>query len=206
MTHGEWTSETPGDGSLFDSIAELLPTAQRPYYYRRMAHLRQVQPDDDLLQIAEAMGFLALITREAPSEIATERKKIEALLSSGVAEITRALTPAVITDCLRQEFGETKLRETAEILTARAIELAAACSEFTAAVGSLSNPETGATKLITRSLSLMQTELANATQHVRLLTRDLRTEVRSTIGFIAVGAFVVGFLLGVLSTYWLRGS
>jgi hypothetical protein len=144
--------------------------------------------------VAEAMGFLALITREVPVEIATERKKIEALLSDGVAEITRALkralTPSVIDDSLRQEFDETRLHETAELLTTRAAELAAACSEFTAAVGSLSNPEAGATRLITKSLSLMQTELGERKQARPASHLDLRAEVRTTVAFIAVEALL----------------
>ena len=156
--------------------------------------------------MAEAMGFLALITRDTPGEIAAERKKIEALLVEQRGRNHEGLDASGF--CRQFEPGtrRTKLRETADVLNARVAELGAACSEFIVAVGSLTNPETGATRLITRSLSLMQTELANASKHVRLLTRDLRAEVRSTVAFIAVVALVVGFLLGVLSARWIHLS
>lgn len=67
------------DQSLFDAIAGLLPAELREHFYRRMAHLRNLTPNDELLQIAEAMGFLAIVTRQAPAEIATERAKLETL-------------------------------------------------------------------------------------------------------------------------------
>ena len=38
-----------------------------------MAHLREMSVDDPILQIIEAMGFLALITRETPGKITVER-------------------------------------------------------------------------------------------------------------------------------------
>ena len=37
------------DPSLFDAIAELLPAHLREHFYRRMAHLRQLAPNDDIL-------------------------------------------------------------------------------------------------------------------------------------------------------------
>ena len=39
-----------------------------------MAHLREMSVDDPILQIIEAMGFLALITRETPGKITIERE------------------------------------------------------------------------------------------------------------------------------------
>jgi hypothetical protein len=44
------------DQSLFDAIAGLLPAELREHFYRRMAYLRNLTPNDELLQIAEAMG------------------------------------------------------------------------------------------------------------------------------------------------------
>ena len=58
------------DADFIDEIAELLPSEQRQLWYRDMAHLRRLPEDDELLRLARAMGFLALITRQAPVEIA----------------------------------------------------------------------------------------------------------------------------------------
>ena len=76
---------TDAPESIFDRIAKLLPADSREHFYRRMAHLRDLSPEDDMLQIAEAMGFLALITRQIPDEVAAERVKIGALFEDAVA-------------------------------------------------------------------------------------------------------------------------
>src|SRR5690348_1032917 len=78
---------TATDLTLFDRIADLLPVDLRENFYRRMAHLRQLGPNDDILQIAEAMGYLALVTREVPAEVATERVKLEALFEETVTAL-----------------------------------------------------------------------------------------------------------------------
>ncbi|HUI78900.1 MAG TPA: hypothetical protein VLY24_13325, partial [Bryobacteraceae bacterium] len=63
-----------------DAIAKLLPKDDREHFYRLMAHLHDVQPDDEILQIVEAMGFLGLLIGKAPAEVAAEREKLEKLL------------------------------------------------------------------------------------------------------------------------------
>src|ERR1044071_45586 len=86
---------TPEDGcSLFDSIARLLPAHLREHFYRRMAHFRSLAPNDDLLQIVEAMGFLALLIRETPGAIAEERQQLEVLLGESVHSVRSALDAA----------------------------------------------------------------------------------------------------------------
>lgn len=64
------------EADFIDDIAELLPTEQRPLWYRDMAHLRRLPADDEMLRIARAMGFLALVTRQTPAQIATERESL----------------------------------------------------------------------------------------------------------------------------------
>ena len=59
---------------LFDAIATLLEPCQREYFYQRMLYFRQLRPDDELLRIVEAIGFLALIIRDAPHAVAIERE------------------------------------------------------------------------------------------------------------------------------------
>jgi hypothetical protein len=66
--------------SRIDAIAKLLPKEYREDFYRLMAHLHDVEPDDEILQIVEAMGFLGLIIGKAPAEVAAEREKLEKLL------------------------------------------------------------------------------------------------------------------------------
>jgi hypothetical protein len=78
--------------SLFDAIAALLPPERRERFYRRMAHLKQLQPDDEMLQIAEAMGFLALIIGETPAKITDERRQLAELMSSALTQMQEAST------------------------------------------------------------------------------------------------------------------
>ena len=61
---------------LFDAIAKLLDPSQREYFYHRMLYFRQLRPDDEQLRLVEAIGFLALVIREAPPAIAIEREQI----------------------------------------------------------------------------------------------------------------------------------
>jgi hypothetical protein len=53
--------------NLFDAIAKLLDPSQREYFYQRMLYFRHLRPDDELLRIVEAIGFLTLLIRETPS-------------------------------------------------------------------------------------------------------------------------------------------
>ena len=72
---------------LFDAIATLLEPGQREYFYQRMLYFRQLRPDDELLRIVEAIGFLALIIRDAPHAVAIEREHLEQLLATHRASV-----------------------------------------------------------------------------------------------------------------------
>ena len=72
---------------LFDAIATLLEPCQREYFYQRMLYFRQLRPDDELLRIVEAIGFLALIIRDAPHAVAIEREHLEQLLATHRASV-----------------------------------------------------------------------------------------------------------------------
>ena len=137
--------EQSSERDFIDEIAELLPDEQRPHWYRDMAHLRRLPPDDEMLRIARAMGFLAIVTRQAPVQIASERSQLTAILDQSVkaihrarqdmvalhkrlddrlthlpAEISEGISPqtiaAVLSESLRQRFTESGLPETAKSL------------------------------------------------------------------------------------------
>jgi flagellar motor switch protein FliG len=59
--------------TLFDELAGLVPAERQAEYYRVIAHTRTLSPNDEMLRILEAMGLLALLTRETPAAIAAER-------------------------------------------------------------------------------------------------------------------------------------
>src|SRR5580692_11562087 len=70
--------------TLFDELAGLVPPERQAEYYRVIAHTRTLSPNDEMLRLLEAMGLLALLTRETPAEIAAERKALRKILESAV--------------------------------------------------------------------------------------------------------------------------
>jgi hypothetical protein len=62
--------------SAFDRIAAYLPAEQRASYYRYVAHLRTLNPKDELLILAEGMAVFTCISRQLPEAVAEERTKL----------------------------------------------------------------------------------------------------------------------------------
>ena len=117
--------EQSAESDFIDDIAELLPAEQRPLWYRDMAHLRRLPADDEMLRIARAMGFLALVTRQTPAQIATEREKLATILDaqhqsnsvrstrcSRFASATRRTAGAIASRNLRGHQSRSYCRET----------------------------------------------------------------------------------------------
>ena len=148
-----------GDADFIDEIAELLPSKQRQLWYRDMAHLRRLPADDELLRLARAMGFLALITRQAPVEIASERQKLAVTVKEAVSsievlrhdtatfhqeidnrlsklpnEIAEGVSPTaiatILAESLRQQFMQSGLPETSKALALIAQQSRQATTEF----------------------------------------------------------------------------
>jgi hypothetical protein len=72
--------------TLFDELAGLVPAERQAEYYRVIAHTRTLSPNDEMLRILEAMGILALLTRETPAEIAAERKSLRKILEASASQ------------------------------------------------------------------------------------------------------------------------
>lgn len=72
--------------TIFDELAALGPEERQAEYYRVIAHTRTLSPNDEMLRILEAMGVLALLTRETPPEIAAERKLFQEILETSAAQ------------------------------------------------------------------------------------------------------------------------
>ena len=63
-----------------------MPAERLTEYYRVIAHTRTLSPNDEMLRILEAMGVLALLTRETPAAIAAERKLLRSVLESSASQ------------------------------------------------------------------------------------------------------------------------
>jgi hypothetical protein len=215
------------DPSLFDAIAELLPAERREHFYRRMAHFRQIAPNDDILQIAEAMGFLALVIRETPALIANERQRFDSLLADTRASVRDSLDSAIayqhlledrlqqlpdeiqagidpdiiaakLTESLRQQFAQTGLPAVVQEIALHTSTLTDASKQLSSALLQFSDPNGGACHRLQTTLSSMHTDLSNAADHVRSMTRTLRQELFTALVLLCLGAGVIGFLLGIL--------
>jgi hypothetical protein len=72
--------------TLFDELAGLVPAERQAEYYRLIAHTRTLSPNDEVLRVLEAMGILALLTRETPAAIAVERKSLQKILENALSK------------------------------------------------------------------------------------------------------------------------
>ena len=213
--------------SIFDSIARLLPAADREHFYRRMARLRDLSPNDDMLQIAEAMGFLTLLIRDTPLLIAAERLSLEAAfdrtlasfqdlhrktinanrqiqerLDNLPAEILAGITPetiaAQIAESIRQHLAQDHLPTIIEELRCHTVTITQATQQLADAAAILADSEHGPTARVRNVLSLMQANLTNAATHVRSITALLHTETRQALVILCTVGILSGFLLGWL--------
>ena len=62
--------------SVYDRIAAFLPPELRTSFYRYVAHVKTLRPDDDFVVIIQGMGILALLARQIPEALAEERGKL----------------------------------------------------------------------------------------------------------------------------------
>ena len=194
--------EQPAETDLIDDIAELLPAEQRPLWYRDMAHLRRLPPDDEMLRIARAMGFLALVTRQTPAQIATEREKLATILDHSVkaiqfarqdavalhhqleerlaklpAEISDGISPAAIaaqlSESLRQQFVASGIPETAQALAVVSKQTRQVASEFDRSSKQLTDSHRNAANEVRQALREMQANIQSATATATRAANDL---------------------------------
>lgn len=204
------TRPQPAPENLFDAIAKLLKPEQREYFYQRMMYFRHLRPEDEILRIAEAMGFLALVIRETPQEMANEREQFAEVLARSMesmqvahranmkyhqqleerltqlpTEIAKGISAETIAaklgESLRQQFQETGLPAVANAIGAQATTLRHTSKELSAVLGEFSHPRTGAAPRMKEALSSMKDDLKNAADHVRVQMNGLGKELWQTI-------------------------
>jgi len=75
-----------------DEVAALLPEESRIGWYQNVRPwLRMLPPDDEVAHLAYSMGYLALLTRSAPTLVAAERVKLSVLLQRVSEEISASV-------------------------------------------------------------------------------------------------------------------
>jgi len=74
---------------MFDDIAKYVPEEHLPEFWRVMAHLRELKPDDEILRIFQAMGVLTFILRDLPSALIAERVEWKGQFDAFHADIAK---------------------------------------------------------------------------------------------------------------------
>jgi hypothetical protein len=194
--------EQPAESDFIDDIAALLPAEQRPLWYRDMAHLRRLPADDEMLRIARAMGFLALVTRQTPAQIAIERERIALILSDSVKAmqsarqdavalhrqleerltrlpeiIAEGMSPAAIaaklSESLRQQFVQSGIPETAQALAVVSKQTRQIAGEFDQSSKQLTDSYRGAAGEARRALDELRGSIEYATASAKQAAHDL---------------------------------
>jgi hypothetical protein len=192
--------------NVFDAIAQLLEPGQREYFYQRMLQFRHLRPEDELLRLVEAIGFLALLIREAPKAVAIERDQIANTLATSLvsiqavaqswrayqmqlddrlarlpAEIANGISPEAIaqaiTESLRQQFVQSGLPATAEALTVVARQIKQTSGDVQRSAVQLAACPSVA-EHANRTIDELSASLARATDTARWAAADIAQHVR----------------------------
>ena len=212
--------------TLFDELAGLVPAKRQAEYYRVIAHTRTLSPNDEMLRILEAMGILALLTRETPAEIAAERKALRKILESAVSkvdeiekrmagytlrlesriaqlpkELQDGLDPPRIAkllgESLRQCFQQSGLPETAKALDQSCSEMKAIQKQLVYALQEVGHPEAGVIVKIRSANESLLRSMATRAQQIDDLLGRLEKQVWATwLPIVASAALALGFFLG----------
>jgi len=220
-----------GEPTLFDSLARLVPEEMQAAYYRVLAHTRKLSPDDEMLRILEAMGILALLTRQTPKEIAEERErfqeildlhqeftdeaqqkmlgyvyKLESRIARLPSEIEAGLDPNQIArllgESLRQHFLQSGLPAAARCLQATSAAMTNAQKELVVALGNLSDSNGGVVAQVESANIRFTQSLEKRENALDELFHKLGTHVLYVwIPVISTAALLIGLSAGM----WIRG-
>jgi len=212
--------------TLFDELASLVPAERLAEYYRVIAHTRTLSPNDEMLRLLEAMGILALLTRETPAEIAAERKSLQKILESSASqanvvekriagyashletrlaqlpkELETGLDPSRIAkllgESLRQCFHQFGLPDTARALDQSCSEMNSVQRQLVNVLREVAHPDIGViAKVRAANDSLLRSMTIRAQQIDDLLGRLERQIWATWLPVVASAALALGFFLG----------
>jgi hypothetical protein len=216
-----------GESTLFDSLARLVPEELQAAYYRVLAHTRKLSPDDEMLRILEAMGILALLTRQTPMEIAAERERFQEMLDlhqestdeaqqkmldyvykleSRIARLPEKIESGLdaqkiarlLSESVRQSFLESGLPAAARCLQGTSAMMTSAQKELSTALGSLSDPNGGVVAQVESANSRFTQSLEKRENALDALLHQLKTDVLYIcIPLVAIAALVIGLFAGI---------
>jgi hypothetical protein len=216
-----------GEPTLFDSLARLVPEELQAAYYRVLAHTRTLSPDDEMLRILEAMGVLALLTRQTPEDIADERERFQEMLdlhrqfsneaqqkmlgyvheletriSALPGEIEASLDPQLIAkllgESLRQHFLQSGITATVNGLQTTSAALTTAQKELSTTLRSLSDSHGGVVAQVESAHNRLTYSLESGAKTVDALLHELKNDVlRIWIPMACGAALLIGLFAGI---------
>jgi hypothetical protein len=216
-----------GEPTMFDSLARLVPEELQAAYYRVLAHTRKLSPDDEMLRILEAMGILALLTRQTPKEIAEERERFQEILDlhqeftdeaqqkmlgyvykleSRIARLPEKIEAGLdaqkiarlLSESLRQSFLESGLPAAAISLQGTSAMMTRAQKELTVVLGNLSDSKGGVVAQVESANNRLTQSLEKRTNTLDELLHKLNTHVLYVwIPFISTAALMIGLVAGM---------
>ena len=212
--------------TLFDELAGLVPAERQAEYYRVIAHTRTLSPNDEVLRVLEAMGILALLTRETPAAIAVERKSLRTILENALSkagevekrmtayssrlesriaqlpkELETGLDPPRIAkllgESLRQCFQQSGLPDTAKALDQSCSEMNSVQEQLVNVLREVAHPDIGVIeKVRSANDSLLRSMTTRAQQMDDLLVRLEKQVWAVWLPVVASAALALGFALG----------
>ena len=212
--------------TLFDELAGLVPAERQAEYYRVIAHTRTLSPNDEVLRVLEAMGILALLTRETPAAIAVERKSLQKILENALSkagevekrmaaytsrlesriaqlpkELETGLDPPRIAkllgESLRQCFQQSGLPDTAKALDQSCSEMNSVQEQLVNVLREVAHPDIGVIeKVRSANDSLLRSMTTRAQQMDDFLVRLEKQVWAIWLPVVASAALALGFALG----------
>ena len=212
--------------TLFDELAGLVPAERLAEYYRVIAHTRNLSPNDEMLRLLEAMGILALLTRETPAEIAAERKSLRKILENSASqasavekrmagyashlesrlaqlpkELEAGLDPPrigkLLGESLRQCFQQSGLPDAARALDQSCSEMSSVQKQLVNVLRELAHPDIGVVaKVRNANDALLRSMTTRAQQMDDFLVRLEKQVWAIWLPVVASAAVAIGFGLG----------
>ena len=212
--------------TLFDELAGLVPAERQAEYYRVIAHTRTLSPNDEVLRVLEAMGILALLTRETPAAVAAERKSLQKILENALSkadevekrmaaytsrlesriaqlpkELETGLDPPRIArllgESLRQCFHQSGLPDTAIALDQSCSEMNSVQKQLVNALREVAHPDIGViARIRSANDSLLRSMSTRAQQMDNFLVRLEKQVWAIWLPVVASAALASGFALG----------
>jgi hypothetical protein len=212
--------------TLFDELAGLVPAERQAEYYRVIAHTRTLTPNDEVLRVLEAVGILALLTRETPAAIAVERTSLQRILENPVSkadevekrmaaytsrlesriaqlpkELETGLDPPRIAkllgESLRQRFQQSGLPDAARALGQSCAEVNSLQKQLVNVLREVAHPDIGViAKVRSANDSLLRSMITRAQQMDDFLVRLEKQVWAIWLPVVASAALALGFALG----------